>query len=115
VPLGWGEPVSGRQLPVFRSVRGGFRTPVSARHFSISISAGRRAVRLLTETGSQSAIRVSGDAGAESTASEGSCVQYTMLGELYFFDCGFATSHYVAGANDAGIYRRCYNEDPIDP
>jgi hypothetical protein len=58
--LGWGEPVSGRQLPVFRSVRGGFWAPVSDRHFSISISAGRRPVRLLTETGSQSALRVMG-------------------------------------------------------
>jgi hypothetical protein len=49
------------------------------------------------------------DAGAESTASEG--VQYTMLGELDFFDCGFAASH--AATNDAGINRRCYNENPI--
>ena len=49
------------------------------------------------------------DAGAEFTASEG--VQYTMLGELDFFDCGFAASH--AATNDAGINRRCYNENPI--
>jgi hypothetical protein len=47
----WRAPVSGRQIPVFRSVRGGYRTPVSARHFSNSISAGRRPVRLQTETG----------------------------------------------------------------
>jgi UvrD/REP helicase N-terminal domain len=44
-----------RRLLEFRSVRGGFRAPVSARHFSISISVGRRPVRL-TETGSQSAL-----------------------------------------------------------
>ena len=55
--LGWGAPVSGRRFPVFRSVRGGFRTPVSARHFPISISAERRLVRLLTETGSRSVFR----------------------------------------------------------
>lgn len=30
-----------------------------------------------------------------------------------FFDCGFAASHCVAATNDAGIYRRCYNENPI--
>jgi hypothetical protein len=43
-----------------RSVRGGFRAPVSARHFPISISAGRRPVRPLTETGSQGNLRGSG-------------------------------------------------------
>jgi hypothetical protein len=42
--LGWGEPVSGRQLPVFRSVRGGFWAPVSAGDFPISVSAVRRPV-----------------------------------------------------------------------
>ena len=58
--LGWGEPVSGRQLPVFRSVRGGFWAPGSAVVFPISVSAVQRPVRLLTETGSRSALRVSG-------------------------------------------------------
>jgi len=28
--LGWRAPVSDRQFPIFRSVRGGFRTPVLA-------------------------------------------------------------------------------------
>jgi hypothetical protein len=46
-----------KAFPVFRSVRGGFRTPVSERHFPISISAGWRPVRMLTETGSQTALR----------------------------------------------------------
>jgi hypothetical protein len=56
--LGWRAPVSDRRLLAFWSVRGGFRAPVSARDFPISISAGRRPVRLLTETGSRSALRV---------------------------------------------------------
>src|ERR1700731_1763303 len=40
--LGWGAPVSGRRFPVFRSVRGGFRAPVSAGGFPISVSAVQR-------------------------------------------------------------------------
>jgi hypothetical protein len=43
--LGWGAPVSGRRFPVFRSVRGGFRAPVSAGGFPISVSAVQRPVR----------------------------------------------------------------------
>jgi hypothetical protein len=42
--LGWGAPVSGRQVLAFRLLRGGFRAPVSAGDFSISVSAGRRPV-----------------------------------------------------------------------
>jgi hypothetical protein len=34
--LGWGEPVSGRQLPLFRSVRGGFWAPVSAERLRLA-------------------------------------------------------------------------------
>src|SRR5580704_16351155 len=49
-------PVSGRQFAAFRPSRGGFRAPVSGRHFPISISVGQRPVRLQTETGSQSAL-----------------------------------------------------------
>src|ERR1700719_3124390 len=45
---------------MFRSVRGGFWAPVSGRHFSISLSAGRRPVRLQTETGSQGTLGESG-------------------------------------------------------
>jgi hypothetical protein len=56
--LGWGAPVSGRQFPAFRSFGGGFRAPVSAGGFPISVSAVQRPVRLLTETGSRSAFRV---------------------------------------------------------
>jgi hypothetical protein len=56
--LGWRAPVSDRRLLACWSVRGGFRAAVSARDFPISISAGRRPVRLLTETGSRSALRV---------------------------------------------------------
>jgi hypothetical protein len=56
--LGWRAPVSDRQFLVFRSLRGGFRAPVSARHFPISIPACRRLVRLLTEAGSRRALRV---------------------------------------------------------
>jgi hypothetical protein len=33
--------------------------------------------------------------------------------EGYLFGCVFATSHCIAAANDAGINRRCYNENPI--
>src|SRR5437660_8971581 len=58
--------LSGRQFLVFRPLRGGFRAPVSARHFPISISAGRRPVRLPTETGSQSAL--GGLVGADASA-----------------------------------------------
>jgi hypothetical protein len=35
--LVWGAPVSGRQFPVLRLLRGGFRAPVSAVGFSISV------------------------------------------------------------------------------
>jgi hypothetical protein len=49
--LGWRTPVSDRRFMAFRSLRGGFRAPVSERHFPISISACRRPVRYLTETG----------------------------------------------------------------
>jgi hypothetical protein len=55
-----GAPVSGRQFLAFRLLRGGFRAPVSAGGFPISVSAVQRPVRLLTETGSRSAFRVSG-------------------------------------------------------
>ena len=56
--LGWHAPVSVRQFLPFRSVRGGFWAPVSGCHFSISISVRQRPVRLLTETGLRSALRV---------------------------------------------------------
>src|SRR4029077_20641664 len=36
--LGWGAPVSGRQFLAFRLLRGGFRAPVSAGDFPISVS-----------------------------------------------------------------------------
>jgi hypothetical protein len=49
--LGWRTPVSDRRFMTFRSSRGGFRAPISERHFPISISACRRPVRYLTETG----------------------------------------------------------------
>jgi hypothetical protein len=52
--LGWRGRVSGRQFPAFRSRSGAFQAPVSARHFPISVSASRRPVRYVTETGSQS-------------------------------------------------------------
>src|ERR1700730_12883552 len=55
--LGWLPPVSGRQFLAFPSFGRGFRAPVSARHFPISISAERRRVRLLTETGSRNVFR----------------------------------------------------------
>ncbi len=58
--LGWRARVSVPQFSDFRSRTGGFRAPVSARHFPISVSACRRPVRYVTETGSQSRI-----AGAE--------------------------------------------------
>jgi hypothetical protein len=50
---------------------GGFRAPVSARHFPISFWACRRPVRYVTETGSRSGIAgVERDAGVKSAASE---------------------------------------------
>jgi hypothetical protein len=51
--LGWCASVSGRQSLAFRPYRDGFRVPVSARYFPISVSAWRRQVRSLSETGSQ--------------------------------------------------------------
>ena len=53
-----------------------FRAPVSERHFPISISACRRPVRYLTET-------------------------------------GFGVPFGCDVTDDAGIYRRCYNESPM--
>ena len=47
--LSWRAPVSDRQFLVFRSVRGGFRAPVSAGGFPISVSAVQRPVRERTE------------------------------------------------------------------
>jgi hypothetical protein len=108
--LGWGAPVSGRQVSVFRSVRGGFWAPVSARHFSISISAGRRPVRLLN---SQSALRVTGAMPARSPWPRRALVCNMQCWASWIFYCGFAASHCVAATNDAGINRRCYNENPI--
>ena len=64
--LGWRASVSDRRFLEFRSLRGGFRAPVSGRHFPISISVGQRPVRLQTETGSQSAL--GGLVGADATA-----------------------------------------------
>src|SRR5262245_55318746 len=52
--------VSGRQVPDFRPGIGAFEAPVSARHFSISVSAGRRPVRHMTETGSSGIARRAG-------------------------------------------------------
>ena len=70
--LGWRAPVSGRQFLAFSSFGQGFRAPVSARHFPISISAERRLVRLLTETGSRNGFR---QRRPESTASISSFAQ----------------------------------------
>ena len=40
--LGWRASVSDWRFLEFRSLRGGFRAPVSGRHFPISISVGQR-------------------------------------------------------------------------
>jgi hypothetical protein len=45
--------VSVPQFPDFRPKTGGIRTPVSAGHFPISVSACPRPVRYVTETGSR--------------------------------------------------------------
>jgi hypothetical protein len=50
--LGWPGPVSGQQLPAILSFGRGFRAPVSARYFPISVPGERRLVRLLAETSS---------------------------------------------------------------
>jgi hypothetical protein len=50
--LGWPAPVSGQQLPAILSFGRGFRAPVSARYFLISVSREGRLVRLFPETGS---------------------------------------------------------------
>jgi hypothetical protein len=92
------------------SFRGGFWAPVSARHFSISISAGRRPVRLLN---SQSALRVTGAMPARSPWPRRALVCNMQCWASWIFYCGFAASHCVAATNDAGINRRCYNENPI--
>src|ERR1700752_1184927 len=50
--LGCPAPVSGQQFVAFRYFGRGFRAPVSARYFPISVSGEGRLVRLLAETGS---------------------------------------------------------------
>ena len=58
--LGWPAPVSRQQLRAFLSFGRGFRTPVSARFFPISVSGERRLVRELAETSSKNANGVGG-------------------------------------------------------
>src|ERR1700758_2361458 len=53
--LGSPAPVSGQPFAAFRYFGRGFRAPVSARYFPISVSGERRLVRLLPETGSRNA------------------------------------------------------------
>ena len=50
--LGCPAPVSGQQFAAFRYFGRGFRAPVSARYFPISVSGEGRLVRVLAETSS---------------------------------------------------------------
>src|ERR1700751_752584 len=50
--LGCPAPISGQQFAAFRYFGRGFRAPVSARYFPISVSGEGRLVRLLAETNS---------------------------------------------------------------
>ena len=56
--LSWWAPVSGQQLPAFLSSGHGFRAPVCARLFPISVSGEGRLVRLLPEVSSRNSPRV---------------------------------------------------------
>jgi hypothetical protein len=55
--LGWSAGVSGRQILKFPVQTGDLAAPVSATHFPISVSACRRPVRYVTETGLRSRFR----------------------------------------------------------
>jgi hypothetical protein len=85
-------------------VRGGFWAPVSGRHFSISLSAGRRPVRLQTETGSQGTLGESGGRRHEVHSFGRLFGRHTMrfLSGKAVFGWAFVSGDCVAATDDAG-------------
>jgi hypothetical protein len=76
--LGWPAPVTGQQLLAILSFGRGFRAPVSARFFPISVSGEGRLVRLLPETSSRNALWVIGRDAATGGRGRLFCLRVTL-------------------------------------